>query len=130
MRNPGYCGCGCNITLHSVRDRVVRISSKPETHNQGWLCPKGRFGYEFINREDRLKTPLIRRSKGGELEPATWDEALDLIAERFSSIKEEHGADSLAGLASARCTNEENYVFQKFFRLIIGTNNVDHCARY
>ena len=125
-----FCGCGCNITLHTVRDRVVRITSKPETHNQGWLCPKGRFGYEFINRDDRLKTPLIRREKGGELEEATWDEALDLIAERFSTIKEEHGADSLAGLASARCTNEENYVFQKFFRLIIGTNNVDHCARY
>lgn len=126
----GYCGCGCNITLHTIRDRVVRISSRPETHNQGWLCAKGRFGYEFINRDDRLKTPLIRRQKGGELEPATWGEAYELIIDRFQEIVAEHGPDALAGLASARCTNEENYAFQKFFRTVIGTNNVDHCARY
>jgi predicted molibdopterin-dependent oxidoreductase YjgC len=126
----GYCGCGCNITLHTVRDRVVRISSKRESHNQGWLCAKGRFGYEFINRDDRLKTPLIRRQKGGELEPCSWDEALDFVVSRLTEIKEKHGPDALAGLASARCTNEENYVFQKFFRTVIGTNNVDHCARY
>jgi predicted molibdopterin-dependent oxidoreductase YjgC len=126
----GYCGCGCNITLHTVLDRVVRISSKKESHNQGWLCAKGRFGYEFINREDRLKTPLIRRRKGGELEPCTWDEALDVVSSRFADIKTRFGPDALAGLASARCTNEENYAFQKFFRTVIGTNNIDHCARY
>jgi len=126
----GYCGCGCNITLHTVRDRVVRVSSKRESHNQGWLCVKGRFGYEFINRDDRLKTPLIRHSKDGELEPCTWEEALDFIAAKFNGIKEKHGPDALAGLASARCTNEENYAFQKLFRTVIGTNNVDHCARY
>ncbi len=126
----GYCGCGCNVTLHTVRDRVVRISSKRDSHNQGWLCAKGRFGYEFINKNDRLKTPLIRRKKGGELEPATWEEAFDLIVSRFNSIKKKYGPDALAGLASARCTNEENYAFQKFFRAVIGTNNIDHCARY
>jgi predicted molibdopterin-dependent oxidoreductase YjgC len=125
-----YCGCGCNITLHTVRDRVVRVSSKKGNHNQGWLCAKGRFGYEFINHPDRLQTPLIRREKGCELEPANWDDALDLIAAKFSAIKDEFGPDALAGLASARCTNEENYVFQKFFRAVIGTNNIDHCARY
>jgi predicted molibdopterin-dependent oxidoreductase YjgC len=125
-----YCGCGCKITLHTMRDRVVRISSKPDSHNEGWLCAKGRFGYEFINRDDRLKTPLIRRTKGGELEPASWDEALDLVVSRLSEIKQQYGADAIGGLASARCTNEENYIFQKFFRAVIGTNNVDHCARY
>ena len=125
-----YCGCGCNITLHTLRDRVVRVSSKEGNHNQGWLCAKGRFGYEFINHPDRLKTPMVRLEKGGELEPATWEDALDIIAAKFIAIKEKSGPDALGGLASARCTNEENYLFQKFFRSVIGTNNVDHCARY
>ncbi len=125
-----YCGCGCNITLHSIRNKVVRVSSKPDTLNEGWLCSKGRFGFEFINKSDRLKTPLIRKQKGGPLEPASWDEALDLISSRFTDIKKQHGADALGGLSSARCTNEENYAFQKFFRAVIGTNNIDHCARY
>jgi predicted molibdopterin-dependent oxidoreductase YjgC len=125
-----YCGCGCNITLHSVRDQVIRVSSKANTPNQGWLCSKGRFGFDFINRDDRLKTPLIRREKGGELEPASWDEALTLVAEKFEKIKKENGPNAIGGLSSARCTNEENYLFQKFFRSVLGTNNVDHCARY
>ncbi len=125
-----YCGCGCNITLHSHGDKVLRVSSKASSHNRGWLCVKGRFGYDFINRDDRLTTPLIRRVKGGALEPATWDEALDLVAAKLGGIKEKYGPDALAGLASARCTNEENYLFQKMFRAGIGTNNVDHCARY
>jgi predicted molibdopterin-dependent oxidoreductase YjgC len=82
-----------------------------DNHNRGWLCVKGRFGYEFINSKDRLTTPLIRREKGGELEPAGWDEALDLVGRGLTAIKEQHGGDALAGLASARCTNEENYLF-------------------
>ena len=98
--------------------------------NSGNLCGKGRFGFDFINRGDRLTTPLIRREKGGKLEPATWDEALSLITTKMNGIKEKHGPDALGGLASARCTNEENYLFQKLFRKVIGTNNVDHCARY
>jgi len=126
----GYCGCGCNIIIHSVGDRVIRVSSRPDTLNEGWLCAKGRFGFEFINRPERLQKPLIRKKKGGKLEEASWEEALDLIAVRFSAIKEKYGPDALAGLSSARCTNEENYAFQKFFRAVIGTNNVDHCARY
>jgi predicted molibdopterin-dependent oxidoreductase YjgC len=125
-----YCGCGCNLTLHVNNNRITRISSKPDNHNRGWLCTKGRFGYEFVNRDERLKTPLIRRHKDGELEPATWDEALDFVAQKFSALREEHGADALAGLASARCTNEDNYLFQKLFRAGLGTNNIDHCARY
>jgi predicted molibdopterin-dependent oxidoreductase YjgC len=76
-----------------------------------------------------LKKPLIRKKKGGELEEASWDEALNLIAKKFKDIKKKDGADSIAGLSSARCTNEENYLFQKFMRAVIGTNNVDHCAR-
>lgn len=126
----GYCGCGCNITIHSLGNEVTRITSRSDNHNQGWLCAKGRFGYEFINSEDRLTTPLIRREKGGELEPVGWDEALDYVASRFSEIKSAYGADAIGGLASARCTNEENFMFQKLMRAGIGTNNIDHCARY
>lgn len=126
----GYCGCGCNITLHSQGGRVARVTSRSDNHNRGWLCVKGRFGYEFINRPDRLTTPLIRRKKGGALEPASWDEALGLITEKFLEIRTEHGSEALAGLASARCTNEENYLFQKLLRAGLGTNSVDHCARY
>jgi len=125
-----YCGCGCNLTLHSQGDKVFKVTSDKTNHNRGWLCVKGRFGFEFINSEDRLTTPLIRREKGGDFETASWGEALDLIASRMLEIKKEHGPDALGGLTSARCTNEENYLFQKLFRAGIGTNNVDHCARY
>ena len=125
-----YCGCSCNLTLHTHAEKVVRVTSRPDNHNRGWLCVKGRFGYEFIASPERLTTPLIRRQKGGPLEPAGWDEALDLVASRLTAIRDQHGADAVAGLASARCTNEENYLFQKMIRAGIGTNNVDHCARY
>jgi len=83
---------------------------------------------EFIHHPSRLKTPLIKQANG-EFKEADWDEAYDFIAGKLKSIKKKHGADSLAGLSSARCTNEENYLFQKFMRTVIGTNNVDHCAR-
>lgn len=125
-----YCGCGCNITLKTHNDTVIRVDSKADNHNRGWLCVKGRFGFEFINSKDRLTTPLIRKQKGGDLEKATWEEALDYVAEKLTEIKEKHGSDSVAGLCSARCTNEENYLFQKMFRAGLGTNNIDHCARY
>ena len=124
-----YCGCGCNITLHSVRNRIVKVTSSADNGNKGWLCVKGRFGYEFVNSPDRLTTPLIRKKKGRALEPASWDEAISLINDRFTKISDKHGPDALAGLASGRVTNEENYAFQKFFRTVIGTNNIDHCAR-
>ncbi len=123
-----YCGCGCNVALHVHRDEVVRVTSRPDTINEGWLCVKGRFGYDFINNPDRLKTPLIK--KDGLFMEVSWDEALRLVAGRLSGIKEKNGADAIGGLSSARCTNEENYLFQKFMRAGIGTNNVDHCARY
>lgn len=123
-----YCGCGCGLTLHVRKNAVIRVTSKEDTINEGWLCPKGRFGYSFINSPDRLKTPMIKEK--GKFREASWDEALDLIASKFKKIKGKYGPDSIGGLASARCTNEENYLFQKFMRAAIGTNNVDHCARY
>lgn len=133
-----YCGTGCNITLHVRRNEIVRVSSREDTWNEGWLCVKGRFGYKFVNSPDRLTKPLIRTGpkeavdveKAGQyFREATWEEALDLVASRLREIKEANGPDSIGGLSSARCTNEENYIFQKFMRAVIGTNNVDHCAR-
>ncbi len=123
-----YCGCGCNLTMHVSRNEIVRVTSRPDTINEGWLCVKGRFGYNFITSPERLKTPLIK--KGGKFTEASWEEALKLISDRLSEIKTKHGPDAIGGLSSARCTNEENYLFQKFIRAGIGTNNVDHCARY
>lgn len=123
-----YCGCGCSLTLHIRRNEVIRVSSKEDTINEGWLCPKGRFGYSFINDPKRLKTPLIKEK--GRFREATWDEALDLVASKLKKIKANNGPDSIGGLSSARCTNEENYLFQKFIRAAVGTNNIDHCARY
>ena len=122
-----YCGCGCNLTLHASRSEVIRVTSRPYTINEGWLCVKGRCGQGFITSPDRLKTPLIR--KDGKFVEASWDEALGYIADRLGAIKEKHGPDAIGGLSSARCTNEENYLFQKFIRAVIGTNNIDHCAR-
>lgn len=135
-----YCGTGCNITVHSSRNEIVRVTSREETWNEGWLCVKGRFGYRFVSSPERLRKPLIRKApkpeagsrKSGASElfrEASWEEALELVASRLSEIKARHGADALAGLSSARCTNEENYLFQKFMRAAVGTNNVDHCAR-
>lgn len=134
-----FCGTGCIITLHVRRNEVIRVTSREDTWNEGWLCVKGRFGYKFINSPDRLTKPLIRvrdkKGSVGEIDPfsnfreATWNEALDLIASRLKEVKEKNGPDSIGGLSSARCTNEENYLFQKFMRAVIGTNNVDHCAR-
>ncbi len=123
-----YCGVGCNITLHVKDNEIVRVTSKEDSIvNNGLLCVKGRFSYEFVSSPDRLKTPLIR--KNGELQPASWDEALDYTAQRLREIKDTYGPEAIAGLSSARCTTGENYLFQKFMRAVIGNNNVDHCAR-
>jgi len=123
-----YCGCGCQLDLNVKDGKVVKVTSNPSAPVNGVaLCSKGRFGYGFIHSPERLTVPLVRED--GELKPATWKNALDFAARRLCDIQRESGADSIAGLASARCTNEENYVFQKFMRAVIGTNNVDHCAR-
>ena len=123
-----YCGCGCTVSYDINRNEVIRAGSRPDTINEGWLCVKGRFGFSFINSPDRLKMPLIR--KDGVLTEVSWDEVLDFVGERLRTIRESYGPDAIAGLASARCTNEENYLFQKMMRAGVGTNNVDHCARY
>jgi len=125
-----YCGVGCQIDLNvnPKNNRIVRVTSEIGcVPNDGNLCVKGRFGMDFVGHPERLTTPLIRRN--GKLEEAGWDEAIDLVAEKLKKIKSESGPDSIAGLSSAKCTNEDNYVFQKFIRAGIGTNNVDHCAR-
>ncbi len=124
-----YCGVGCQFYLNVKDGKVVKVTSdyylgEP---NYGNLCVKGRFGYDFIHHEERLTRPLIK--KGGKFKEATWDEALDLVSEKLKSAKEKTGPDSTAILTSARCTNEENYLMQKLARAVIGTNNVDHCAR-
>ena len=123
-----YCGCGCQLNLNVMDNRVVGVTTDVDINpNQGSLCVKGRFGYEFIEDEGRLKKPLIKEN--GTFREASWEEALDTVAEKFKSIRDTHGPDSIGGLASAKVTNEENYIFQKFMRAVIGTNNVDHCAR-
>ena len=125
-----YCGVGCQIDLNvnPKTNQIVRSTSPTGVvPNNGNLCVKGRFGNEFVGSDKRLTTPLIKRN--GEFVEAGWDEAIDYIVQRLSDIKTKHGSDSIAGLSSAKCTNEENYVFQKFIRAGIGTNNVDHCAR-
>ena len=124
----GYCGVGCTVRF-SVKDDVIIGASAPVGVgvNGGNLCAKGRYGYSFANHPDRLTTPLVRRD--GELVPASWEEALERVAAELSKARDEHGPDSVAGLASAKCTNEDNYLFQKFMRAVIGTHNVDHCAR-
>jgi predicted molibdopterin-dependent oxidoreductase YjgC len=125
-----YCGVGCQFYLNVKDGRIVDVTSKWNAPaNHGWTCVKGRFGWDFVHHPDRLIRPMIRREKGGELEEVTWDEALDFVASRFGKIKEQYGPGALGVLSSAKCTNEENFVMQKFARAVLGTNNVDHCAR-
>jgi len=123
-----YCGVGCQLYLQVRNDRVVEVTGVEEVGpNYGSLCVKGRFGYDFIHDPGRLQKPLIREN--GKFREASWDEALSLVAGKLKSIKGEHGADAIGVLSSARITNEENYLAQKFTRAVIGTNNIDHCAR-
>lgn len=122
-----YCGVGCQMELVVKNDHVVDVKPVNVLPNKGLLCVKGRFGYKFINHPDRLKTPLIK--KDGKFVKATWEEAYSLITEKAKKIKGEHGGEVFGGLSSARCTNEENYLFQKLIRGAFGSNNIDHCAR-
>lgn len=124
----GYCGVGCSLDVH-VRDHaVVRVRPTLEGPvNRGHACVKGRFAHGFTRAPDRLTSPLIRR--GGRLEPASWDEALDLIASTWRRIIGQAGPDAIGAISSARTTNEENYVAQKLMRAVVGTNNVDNCSR-
>ena len=137
-----YCGCGCTLEMHTKDGKLIKVTTPAKgTVSRGNLCVKGKFGTYYINHPERLRTPLIRdanaapgsgvkaAAKGGEFVEASWEQALDMTAKRLREIKEEHGPGAIGGLSSAKCTNEENYVFQKFMRAAIGTNNVDHCAR-
>jgi len=125
-----YCGVGCQMDLNVQQNRIVKVTT-PRTGapapNYGSLCIKGRFGYDFTYHPDRLGSALVRSN--GRRVPEDIDEAVREVARRLSAIRQAYGPDAIAGLASARCTNEENYLFQKFFRAVIGTNNIDHCAR-
>ncbi|HAS6332740.1 TPA: formate dehydrogenase subunit alpha [Vibrio vulnificus] len=124
-----YCGVGCKLTMHvdEAANRIRYVEGAHSPVNEGMLCVKGRYGFDFVASEERLTTPLIR--KDGWLQPASWQEAISLIADKFSTIKQDFGGRALAGFSSAKTTNEDNYAFQKFMRRELGTNNVDHCAR-
>ncbi len=152
----GYCGVGCQLEYALKEGEIVYAQASPDGPVNGeLLCTKGRYGWDFAHSPERLTRPLIRRDLAYELglsseaweQPDTsplavkqpkieddfiavdWETALDLVASRLAATVSEHGPDSVMGLSSARCTNEENYLFQKFIRVGIGTNNVDHCAR-
>jgi predicted molibdopterin-dependent oxidoreductase YjgC len=123
-----YCGVGCQMYLHVKDNKVVKVTGVEDVEpNYGRLCVKGRFGYDFIDDSERLRMPLIREN--GTFREASWDEALDLVANNLAAIKKESGPDAIGVFSSARITNEENYLAQKFARAVLGTNNVDHCAR-
>lgn len=131
-----YCGVGCQMNLN-VKDEFIYSVEAPfdAAPNYGMLCVKGRFGTDYVKHPGRVKTPLIRvnREEGRSAPPvwreATWDEALDLVADEMVRVVNTYGGDAVASYASAKATNEDNYVFQKFIRALMGTNNIDHCAR-
>jgi formate dehydrogenase alpha subunit len=152
----GYCGVGCEIEYATRNGEIIYAQSTPEAPVNGeFLCTKGRYGWDFATNPERLTKPLVRRDlayeqgltdepwempaqsplskKGINLEDnyisVDWDRALDLVANRLAETVSNYGPDAVMGLSSARCTNEENYIFQKFMRAGIGTNNLDHCAR-
>jgi predicted molibdopterin-dependent oxidoreductase YjgC len=153
-----YCGVGCNFDLNVRDGKVVRVTSAQDAPvNSMALCVKGRYGYDYVGHPDRLTRPLVRRElledsgqptddrrpptddrrprsavggrRSAEFVEVDWDTALDLVARKFAEAKQAHGGDTLAVLASAKCTNEENYLFSKFTRQVLGTHNIDHCAR-
>ncbi len=123
-----YCGVGCNLEVAIKDNKVLSIDTPKDTEvNAGHTCLKGRYAFGFYNHKDRLTSPLIK--KNGKFEKATWDEAYNFIKDKLDQTKKNYGPDAIAGISSARCTNEENYLFQKMIRAVIGTNNVDCCAR-
>ncbi|MFH1820858.1 MAG: formate dehydrogenase subunit alpha, partial [Methanobacteriota archaeon] len=127
-----YCGVGCQLNLKIKDNKIIRVlPNQNGPANKGQACVKGKFGLDFVNNPKRLTTPLIRDGEKGEgkFREAPWEEALELVAKRLAEIKVKSGPDSLACLSSAKCTNEENYLMQKFARAVLGTNNIDHCAR-
>jgi predicted molibdopterin-dependent oxidoreductase YjgC len=135
-----YCGVGCQIVLEVKDNKIIRVDSAWENSpaNHGWTCVKGRFGYDYVHHPDRLTRPKVRKylldgaprdGDRGEWVEVDWDTALEITARKLSEIRDEHDSDSVGVLTSAKCTNEENYLMNKFARQVVGTNNIDHCAR-
>ncbi|MBU1023870.1 molybdopterin-dependent oxidoreductase, partial [bacterium] len=126
-----YCGVGCALEVHLSGNRWLWSTAVEENWvnlpNRGMLCVKGRFGFDYVNHSDRLTSPLIKEN--GKFENVSWDEALDLIASKFLKLKQKHKPGSFACFSSAKCTNEENYLMNRFARGVMHTNNIDHCAR-
>lgn len=127
-----YCGAGCNLNLIVEDNKIVRAEPATGRTNEGTLCLKGYYGWDFLNDPQlltsRLKRPMIR--KNGELQEVSWDEAVSFTASKLSEIKEKYGPESIMGTGCARGSgNEANYIMQKFIRAVIGSNNIDHCAR-
>jgi formate dehydrogenase major subunit len=123
-----YCGVGCSFDVWTRDRQILKIEPMHGAANGISTCVKGKFAWDFINSDDRLTSPLLR--KGDTFVEITWDEALQVIHDKFSQVKRDHGPDALAFIASSKCTNEESYLMQKLARAVIGTNNVDNCSRY
>ncbi len=123
-----YCGVGCSFDIWTKDRHILKVEPAEGPTNGISTCVKGKFGWDYVNAEDRLTKPLIR--EGGTFREATWKEALELIANKLSAIKNEHGPDAIGLIASSKCTNEESYLMQKLARAVIGTNNIDNCSRY
>ena len=121
------CGCGCDINLEIKDDHIIRVVPGKSGVNQGTLCVRGSCCGDIVHSADRLTSPLVKGSEG--FDQVSWEQALDVVAEQFRKIKDAHGADSLAVIGSSRCTNEDNYVLQRFVRCVLGTNNIDSGAR-
>ncbi|WP_041086074.1 formate dehydrogenase subunit alpha [Jeotgalibacillus soli] len=124
-----YCGVGCSFDVWTKDRKILKVEPQAEAPANGIsTCVKGKFGWDFVNSEERLTKPLIR--EGEAFREAEWEEALDLITRKFTEMKKAHGPDSMAFISSSKCTNEESYLMQKLARGVIGTNNVDNCSRY
>ena len=124
-----YCGVGCSLDVNVKDGQVINIvPSKQGSANLGHTCVKGRFAHQFAHSTDRLRTPLIK-DKSGSFQEATWDTALDLIAMRFTELRKNYGPAGCSMISSSRCTNEENFLMQKFARVVMGTNSIDNCSR-
>jgi formate dehydrogenase major subunit len=123
-----YCGVGCSFDVWTAGRHILKVEPEHGPANGISTCVKGKFGWDYVNDPDRLTTPLIR--EGETFREASWDEALDLIARKFTEIKSQHGPDALAFISSSKCTNEESYLMQKLARAVAGTNNIDNCSRY
>lgn len=125
-----HCGVGCQLTLEVLEGKIVGAEGAPGASNDSRLCVKGRFAsFNFVDSSDRIRTPLIKNQETGTFEEASWDEALDLVASKFTAIKDQYGGEALAAFACSRSTNEDVYLFQKMGRVAFETNNIDNCAR-